>query len=62
MVVAFKDGDRTNCEPENLMLISRAELLVLNQHGYGEMPAELKPSVLALARLEVKAFSKKGRL
>lgn len=55
MVVAFRDSDKTNCEPENLMLISRAELLMLNRHGYKEMPAELKPSVLALSKLKVKA-------
>jgi len=54
MVVAFKDADKLNCEPENLMLISRAELLTLNRHGYREMPAELKPSVLALSKLQVK--------
>ena len=36
MVVAFKDADKINCEPENLMLISRAELLTLNRNGYRE--------------------------
>ena len=54
MVVAFRDSDRLNVDPENLMLISRAELLRLNKHGYKDVPAELKPSVLALAKLEVK--------
>jgi len=58
VVVAFKGGDKTNCEPENLMLISRAELLRLNKHGYKDAPDELKPSILALAKLEVKAFEK----
>ena len=58
----FKDGDLLNIEPENLMLVSRAELLVLNQNGYKDAPAELKPSILALAKLEVKIFKeiKKG--
>ena len=58
MVVAFKDSDKTNCELENLMLISRAQLLNLNRHGYKEMPAELKPSVLALSKLQVKTWAK----
>ncbi len=58
MVVALKDGDKTNCEPENLMLISRAELLNLNRHGYKDMPAKLKPSVLALAKLQIKTWAK----
>lgn len=57
MVVAFIDGDKLNCEPENLMLISRAELLALNQHGYKNMPDELKPKVLALAKLRVKIWA-----
>lgn len=54
MVVAFSDGNNLNCTIENLMLISRAELLSLNQHNYKETPDKLKPSVLAVARLEVK--------
>ena len=58
MVVSFKDGDKTNCEPDNLMLISKAELLNLNQKGYKDLPADLKPSVLALAKLQVKTFEK----
>jgi hypothetical protein len=56
MIVAFRDSDRRNIEPENLMLISRAELLRLNKNGYKDAPDELKPSVLALSKLEVKTF------
>lgn len=55
MVVAFRDGDKTNCVPENLIIISRSELLGLNRHNYRETPDELKASVLALVKLEVKA-------
>lgn len=59
MIVAFRDGDKLNCDdPDNLMLITRAELLILNKHGYRDTPAKLKPSVLALAKLEVKTFEK----
>lgn len=54
-VVAFVDGDQLNCEPDNLILLTRAELLALNQLGYRDTPAELKPSVLALAKLSAKA-------
>ena len=57
MIVAFRDGDKLNIEPENLMLISRAELLRLNQHDYKNTPDELKPNVLALSKLEVKTFT-----
>lgn len=59
MVVAFIDGDKTHCDdPVNLMLISRAELLNLNRHGYKDAPAELKPSVLALSKLQVNTWAK----
>lgn len=55
MIVAFRDGNNENCDIENLMLISRAELLRLNQRHYKETPAELKPSILAVVKLETKA-------
>ena len=57
MIVALRDGVKTNCDPDNLMLLSRAELLRLNQRGYKDAPDELKPSILALVKLEVKTFS-----
>lgn len=58
-VVAFIDGDPAHCELENLMMIPRAVLLVLNQLGYKAAPAELKPSLLALAKLKATAFARK---
>ncbi len=61
MILAFRDGDKTNTALENLMLISRAELLRLNKHGYKDSPDVLKPSVLALAKLEAKTFAASGR-
>lgn len=62
MVVAFKDSDPTNCNINNLMLLSRAELLKLNQHGYKKMPVELKPSILAVSKLQVKAMAKEREM
>lgn len=53
--VIFADGDNRNFASENLLCISRNELLVLNLHDYKNQPPELKPSILALARLEAKA-------
>lgn len=55
-VVAFIDGDKLNCITDNLMLITRAELMHLNRLKYSETPDELKPTVLALAKVEVKTF------
>ena len=58
MVIIFRDGDKLNIEPDNLILVSRAELLRLNKHGYKDAPAKLKPSILALVKLEVTTFKK----
>jgi hypothetical protein len=56
MSVTFRDGNEDNFSNENLMLVSRAELLRLNKYHYKDLPAEIKPSLLALAKLEVKVF------
>jgi hypothetical protein len=60
--VALRDGDNRNCVEENLMLVSRAELLTLNGHRYKDAPGEIKPAILALAKLEVKAHCRTYRL
>ena len=57
MCMAFRDGNQLNCAPDNLMLISRAELLRLNHHGYKTINDGLKASLLALAKLEVRMFA-----
>lgn len=49
------DGDKANTDPKNWELISRALLPLLNgRHGiaYNDAPAELKPTVLAAARVK----------
>lgn len=53
--VIFRDGNRLNCVLDNLILVSRSELLSMNLHGYRDMPEEVKPSLLALAKIEAKA-------
>jgi hypothetical protein len=53
--VIFKDGNIRNFNSENLILVSRTELLIMNLHGYKNMPDEIKPTVLALAKLEADA-------
>jgi hypothetical protein len=53
--VVFVDGNKLHCVVENLMLVTRAELLSMNLHGYKEAPDDLKPSILALAKIEAKA-------
>ena len=50
----FKDGDKSNCEPENLEPVSNQEHMMLNQMGFNEMPDEVKPVILMIARIDVK--------
>ncbi|MCK4739054.1 MAG: HNH endonuclease [Deltaproteobacteria bacterium] len=54
-VLIFKDGNKLNCNNDNLLLVKRTELLSLNLHKYSKAPSELKPTILALAKLESKA-------
>lgn len=53
-IVAFKDGDHRNIAIENLMLLSRTELLRLNQKRYKQAPEEVKPVLVTLAKIEAK--------
>lgn len=53
--VVFKDSNKLNCDLDNLMLLTRTELLSINLHGYREMPIELKPTILSIAKIEAKA-------
>ena len=54
MVVSFVDGNNKHWQIKNLMLITRAELLQMNKIGYKNAPDEIKPSILALAKLKTK--------
>lgn len=56
--IRFLDGDKLNCDIDNLALISNALNLHLNQHGYNNVPDELKTAMLTLSKLEVAYFAK----
>lgn len=47
----FKDNDRTNCELENLMLITRNELRIMNQNNLNEATGDLKEVAANLAKV-----------
>lgn len=62
MALKCLDGDRLNTDPANWELVPRALLPRLNGihgHGYDAAPAELKPTILALAKLEHAARERK---
>lgn len=50
-VVTFKDGDRTNCNIENLELMTRAELVILNRKYGKKVTPQNRESYILLARL-----------
>jgi hypothetical protein len=56
--VIFKDSDIRNFDPENLCVVSRPELLQMNRNKYASQPGELKSTVLALSKLQVKTYEK----
>lgn len=54
-ILKSRDGDRTNCDPSNWMAIPRslaARLSGKSGRDYDAAPAELKPIILATAKLE----------
>ncbi len=57
------DGDRTNCDPDNWQAIPRGLLPRLNgkcNRRYDSAPAELQPTIMAIAKLEHAARSMNG--
>jgi hypothetical protein len=57
-IVAFKDSNPLNCDIDNLMLISRHELLIMNKYKYKIQPQAIKPSLVAISKLHVKTSEK----
>ncbi|MCW8829976.1 MAG: HNH endonuclease [Gammaproteobacteria bacterium] len=56
MIVTFIDGDKLNCDIDNLELITKAENLQRNRIGINKFPDELRPNIRALAKLETVRF------
>lgn len=45
-VVIFIDGNRDNLDIDNLRMVHRADLAVLNKRGWNDLPAELRPAAI----------------
>lgn len=50
-IVIFKDGDKFNLSPDNLLAVSRADLAVMNK-SFSDDPAEIKETRVAQIRLK----------
>lgn len=61
-----RNGDKTNTDPSNWMLLPRAIMPTLNggrhkrQPGFDEAPAELRPALITLARVKVQRAKRRG--
>lgn len=52
-IVRFLDGDQRNFDPDNLLLVSRRENVVFNKRGYCAAPAETKPALHQIVKLDL---------
>lgn len=61
-VVIFADRDNRNFSPENLMLISRRQLLIANQNGLIKEDTDLTKTGILITNLLITAADRKKRL
>lgn len=59
-MVSFLDGNKDNCEIENLILIDNQENLELNRSGLRFSDAELTKAGVAVAKMKITVKRKKG--
>ena len=59
--IIFADGNRRNFDPENLLLVSSAELVRMNQNGWVFDDAELTKTGAAIAKLKCLAAERKRK-
>jgi hypothetical protein len=60
-VVIFGDGDRNNFDPGNLILVSRKQLVRLNQRGLIQKDAELTRTAVIMVDLQQKISERMGK-
>lgn len=60
-MVSFLDGDKDNCNIDNLVLIDNCENLELNRSNLRFSEAEFTKAGLAVAKVKIAARRKKGR-
>ena len=57
--IIFADGDKRNFKIENLLLVSRSELLIMNKHNLIKDTTELTKAGALIAKLQIKISGKK---
>lgn len=56
--IVFADGDRSNCDPSNLAMVTRQQLSVLNHMGIGWTDRETLDAAIMLADLRIASRAK----
>jgi hypothetical protein len=59
-VIIFADGNKSNTDPDNLLLVSRSEQIIMNHYGLISSDPEITKTGLLVARLKLLA-SKRAR-
>ena len=54
MVLRSRDGDKINFDPDNWVLLSRAEHAWLTAKGYADVPEDYRDLMIATAKLDLK--------
>jgi len=54
-IIRFYDNDMSNMAIDNLFAVTRAENVILNRLKFANEPVELKPTILAMVRMCLKA-------
>lgn len=57
----FGDGNKLNFDPENLILVTRAQLAVLNKHKLIQNNVELTKTAIAIADLKMKISQRRKK-
>lgn len=57
--VRFKDGDRLNCDIDNLLLVSDSENVILTHLGFNNAPTETKETLHLIAKIKSKTINLK---
>lgn len=60
MFVTFRDGDRQNFSPDNLMAVNRAELNYMSKMGVKHMEPEVRPTGELVAKLRAGIYTRRN--
>lgn len=61
-ILRFKDGNKQNCDVDNLEPVSNQEHMLLNNMGFNQLPNDVKPVALTIAKIDAKTYNLNKRL